>query len=244
MRGLIVRHILFLFLILFQVDGFAGEINGVNGTNGIDVMKKLNGRLLEHIKFHSLEDVEQAVLSGADVNAEDIRARTPLHHAVEKESDALEVVNLLLKRGADPTRRNEFGNTPLHDAAYGSKDPEVVKTLLENGADVHSRGEQEDTPLHNADNPAVIETLVEYGADVHALSKGDYTPLHIAALRNKSPEALRALLRHGADVSARNNQDETPMDIAQKHRNVMAINILKEYSCRTSFKYHPFENTL
>ena len=235
---LIMKYMLILFFILFQVNGFAGN-NGVNGTNGVDVVGKLLGKQLSFydITFSSLEDIKQAVRYGADVNAPDIRARISLHHAVDRKSGALEITRFFLKEGANPNFKNEFGDTALHDASYHS-DPAVVEELLKYGADVNASGEQEATPLHIAEDPSVIKILLQYGADMNALSKGGNTPLHVKAEKKESSEALKVLLKHRANANARNDQGETPVDIAKKHGNVVAVNLLEEHSCRTSFKYH------
>ena len=61
----------------------------------------------------------QALLSrGADPNKQDneeIGFNTPIHKAVEK--NMLDVVELFLEHGADPTIQNKNGFTTLHIAA-------------------------------------------------------------------------------------------------------------------------------
>ncbi len=59
----------------------------------------------------------------------------------------LELVRLLLERGADPNRGNDYGWTRLHGAAY-SNDRQSAKLLLDSGArtDLSARGEG-GTPL-------------------------------------------------------------------------------------------------
>ena len=59
----------------------------------------------------------------------------------------LAIVSLLLKRGADPNRGNDYGWTKLHQAGYGN-DRELAKLMLDVGArtDLFARGEG-GTPL-------------------------------------------------------------------------------------------------
>jgi hypothetical protein len=54
----------------------------------------------------------------------------------------LAIVALLLDRGADPNRRNDYGWTKLHNAGYGN-DCELAKVLLDAGArtDLSARGD-------------------------------------------------------------------------------------------------------
>jgi ankyrin repeat protein len=57
------------------------------------------------------------------------------------------IVRLLLERGADPNRGNDYGWTKLHQAGYGN-DPELARLLLDAGArtDLFARGDG-GTPL-------------------------------------------------------------------------------------------------
>jgi len=60
---------------------------------------------------------------------------------------SLEHSRLLLKRGADPNRGNDYGWTKLHQAGYGN-DPELAQVMLDAGGrlDLSARGEG-GTPL-------------------------------------------------------------------------------------------------
>jgi ankyrin repeat protein len=55
-------------------------------------------------------------------------------------------VKLLLEHGADPNTQDEYGDTPLHWAAFGDN-VEVVKLLLEYGADPTVKDKDGRTPL-------------------------------------------------------------------------------------------------
>jgi ankyrin repeat protein len=63
---------------------------------------------------------------------------------------SLEVVSLLLERGADPNRGNDYGWTKLHQAGYGN-DCELARLMLEAGGrtDLSARGDG-GTPLVQA----------------------------------------------------------------------------------------------
>jgi len=89
-----------------------------------------------------------------------------------------DVVELLLKAGADVNAITEDGWTPLMMASNGQKD--VVELLLKAGADVNAITEDGWTPLMRASwygHKDIIELLLLAGADVNAIAKDGRTPL-------------------------------------------------------------------
>lgn len=85
--------------------------------------------------------------TGADVNAKDTPMKyTPLHIAARK--GYTEVVNVLIRGGADVNSRDRFGNTPLHLAA-SEKRLETAQALVKGGAN----GEVENVNFKKPDIP-------------------------------------------------------------------------------------------
>ncbi len=84
------------------------------------------------------------VASRKDVNDRYKNGNTLLHYAANR--GYLEVVALLLKKGADINALDKAGRTPLHEAmAYRRYD--VVRFLVANGADMSLRNKDGETPL-------------------------------------------------------------------------------------------------
>ncbi|MHC4715724.1 MAG: ankyrin repeat domain-containing protein, partial [Planctomycetota bacterium] len=107
---------------------------------------------------------------------------TALHKAVA--NDRRPVVELLLRRGADPNAANARGQTPLHEAIR-SDSRETVELLLAHKADLTAEDAQGFTPLHMAVmmyKPEMAALLIDHGADVNAKGKGGMTPLAIAVM--------------------------------------------------------------
>jgi hypothetical protein len=102
---------------------------------------------------------------GADIEAKDPKSgASPLHYAVMK--GRMQIVDLLLSRGADVNSRTRNGTTPLHTAAlYARK--EVAERLLEQHADINAVSAGGSTPLAlatAAKNKPIAEMLRERGA--------------------------------------------------------------------------------
>jgi hypothetical protein len=67
---------------------------------------------------------------------------------LEREAKA-DTVRILINNGADVTKQDQTGSTPLHMASsWGGA--EIVQLLIEHGADVTVRNETHSTPLHSA----------------------------------------------------------------------------------------------
>jgi phospholipid transport system substrate-binding protein len=76
--------------------------------------------------YKQLETLRVLLNRGADVNAQDIKLRTPLHFAIEYNN--YEMVKALLENGADKNRNDNIGRSPLRLATDQGK-LEIVSLL-------------------------------------------------------------------------------------------------------------------
>ena len=99
-------------------------------------------------KLGDLEALEVHLSNEADLNAPDPEAGlTPLSWAAL--AGKVEIVERLIKAGADVNGKNREGTTPLHEAGFMGQD-EIAALLLQNGADVRARDENGQIPLNYA----------------------------------------------------------------------------------------------
>lgn len=105
----------------------------------------------------------------------------------------VEIVELLLRAGADPNASNNHRrSTPLHYAADG-----------------FITG-----PVWSADGQVeTIRALLDKGANVHLQDKNGATPLH-RAVRTRCAAAVRCLLAAGASPTVKNKPGSTPFHLA------------------------------
>jgi ankyrin repeat protein/HEAT repeat protein len=100
----------------------------------------------------------------------------------------LELVKLLLAKGATVDQKAYSGNTALHAAAGSTENLETAQFLLQQGADVNARNELGKTPLHGAaydGNLAVVRFLIGAGAAANIPDNEGATPLRLAAIEGK-----------------------------------------------------------
>src|SRR5712691_4869594 len=110
-----------------------------------------------------------------------------------------DMVELLLKHGADPNRTGPGGATAL---MWAVPDSEKVRRLLTHGAMVNARSDTERTALLVAASyPGTVDVLrllLDRGADLGAQDRGGSTALSLA-VRSADVEVVRFLVDKGLD---------------------------------------------
>ena len=113
----------------------------------------------------NLEAVPVLLEHNADINAKDYRGRTPLCYVLSQCSPKgkfVDMVRLLLERGADPNICNDDHSTPLHQASSRNL-LEAARLLLSWGAKVDEKDTKGKTPLQLAASDEMAKLLLEHG---------------------------------------------------------------------------------
>ncbi len=144
----------------------------------------------------TVQQVQEAIKNGADVNAADKDGKAPLMAATFNTDGG--VLNVLLEAGANVNARQPDGGTALMYAAV-SNPPQVITTLLNAGAHVNDQDQDGGTPLIWAatfnPNPEVILILLKAGADPKAKTTEGKTAFDLVQenANLKGTEAYRQL---------------------------------------------------
>ena len=137
--------------------------------------------------------VMEMLAAGADVNTPSVDGTTALHWAVYKND--LELVEALLKQGADPDKSNDYHASPMTVAAVHG-DFAIMKALVDAGGDIESPNTEGQTLLMAVARTGNTETarlLLERGANVNAVENwGGQTALMWAASQ-KQPQMVKAV---------------------------------------------------
>ena len=190
-------------------------------------------------KGGSVQQVQNALHAGTDINAKNEFGRTALTWAARDNTNP-EVLKLLLDAGADIRAKDEEGRTALMWAARDNTNPEVLKLLLENGADVRAKDEEGRTALtwaaRDNTNPEVLKRLLDAGADIRAKDEKGRTALMWAARDNTNPEVVRVLLEAGTDANIKDNKGLTALMLAAKWNSDGVVNTLLDSGADIAIK--------
>ena len=218
-RGRLRPKELELFL---EVDGVDVNARDNKGNTALHALAKCTDRP----DTNSPAVAEVLLAHGADIDARNECASTPLHLAVGNGRWA--TAQFLISNGVDVGARDAKGRTPLYNAIYGISSENTQALLRMDGVSVNVKDGEGRTPLHAvaacidfrlppSHFEAVLKVFVESGADINARDHQRWTPLHCAAHEKTEIDAthpmVESLLKHGADVNARANDGETPLDV-------------------------------
>jgi len=173
-------------------------------------------------------------------NAADKAGNTPLHWAMIRMNYQAGVV--LVRHGADVSRMNSQGRTPLHlvVSSCGSNSQsdlsahrKMIKFLIAVGAKVDCFDMNNVTPLHIASelgDSFIIDILIlEGGAFVNVVDDVGETPLFYA-LRGQHGDAVKKLVAYQASLSVKNDEGESPLEYCISNRDDHMVECLRRLS--------------
>ncbi len=142
--------------------------------------------LMNAVNSKDADQVRTLIAQGANINEADSGGDFPLVMAAYK--GYAEIVELLLKAGADVTVTDPgMKATALHAAAYAGR-TEAARLLIDYGIDIDAQGPMNGyTALHDAvwqNNIDTARVIIEGGADLSLKSHGGQTALEFAQSRN------------------------------------------------------------
>ncbi len=182
----------------------------------------------------------------ADIEAFDIRADRPLMMAAEYEQ--IEILEYLIKQGAQIDSKNWANQTPLSLAAYKNA-IKSIPVLIKHGANIESEDSFGQSPLYRAASSGHLESvklLLKYGANINAISFNEKIKNGRTILMNtikerteikNSFQIIQFLLDNNADITIADQKGESPLSWASKNqKNKIAKIIIKKWQTNITTK--------
>ena len=196
-----------------------------------DALSYGNEKFIDYLLKH-----QSLMLNNVDDNHDSI-----MHHPQVRQNDIL--ANKLIEKGADPTIKNNNGNTFLCDTALRGMDGyDLINTALKHGVDINSRVAHNNTILMEL--IAASTKLSEYelerreslidmskfvlvnGMDINAIDDANESAL-FRAIKVDDIELVSFLLSEGVDPNVQNIEFQTVLnEIAYKGADSLDILIL------------------
>ncbi|KAL7298798.1 hypothetical protein TKK_0008542 [Trichogramma kaykai] len=189
-----------------------------------------NNEVIDVDLLKTFIEINNEIQQTVQLNIGDKIGDTPLHLAVKHEN--LEVVELLLRNGADPDFANEDGLTPLHIICQRKYDDNLAEMFLKINESisqttlVDARDSGGNSPLHLAlrrENRMAAEVLLRRGADPNSINKDGLTPLHVISMRRRDNDLPNMLieLSNAVDLTLQldiqDKSGNTPLHLALDH---------------------------
>ncbi|CAB0033789.1 unnamed protein product [Trichogramma brassicae] len=178
--------------------------------------------------FEICDEIHQIV----EVDARDNEGWTPLHAAIFNGN--INLVEVLLRRGANPNLADKSGYTPLHFVCLREDDDDNMAKMLfaiceekHQTVQVDARDNEGRTPLlvaiHNG-KINLVEFLLRRGARPDLADDNKVTPLHAICERKNGDDGLAKKffeindeLSQLVEVGAKNKEGSTPLHLALSH---------------------------
>ncbi|MBN1481543.1 TonB family protein [candidate division KSB1 bacterium] len=192
------------------------------------LMAEVNDDLFKAAHTGSVETLQEALSSGAVLNAENLLGETALFYAIDE--CQTEAARVLINKGARLDFLTKLNYTPLMKAAAEGCTA-IVQLLIDAKVDINrAEPKKNHTALMKAvlfNHPEVVELLVSKGARVDFPDKFGNTPL-MAAVQNGNFDIAEFLIDKGADVNAKTLIGYTPLLYALEFGQLEIAEILVE----------------
>ncbi len=178
-------------------------------------------KLFSAIRKQNIRELEE--LQKYEINLSELNLALNFTIIRHSHSNA-EIVEWLLKKGANPEQKDALGHTLLINA-FKRGFLKIVEVLLEHGANPDAKNVLGDTLMidaFNNRNLKLMNLLLRYGA------KKDILELLVTAIKNDDFDVVNLLLNYGADINQKHKSGYTPIAIAEQTNRTM-IHILLEY---------------
>lgn len=176
-------------------DGNINEIeNHLNDSKYLS--SDINLESMLHYAINNCENnyfktIEFLINKGANINSPNSKLlETPLHRLCARAKPQIDLITMLLKRGADVNATNLSGKTPVFYCSFNYS-VELLKLLVKFGADINMKDKHGNTLLHDD----YINCFDEY-----------------------FEEFLKTLICMGFNINSKNSLEFTPLDLSENEK--------------------------
>lgn len=174
---------------------FIDEGNVEEIRDYLNKTKTLNPDLkIENLLYYAIDNcqnnyfktIELMINNGADINAHNSELlETPLHKLCARMKPHMDVILMILKKGAKVNAVNISGKTPVFYCSFNYS-VDLLNLLIEYGADINTRDKYKNTLLHDdyincfdEHFEEFLKALINLGFNINSTNSTGYTPLDL-----------------------------------------------------------------
>ncbi len=175
----------------------------------------------------NLDIVGELISKTKNFESTDRSGATPLFGASMYRHLPVEILEAMIKSGANLNAVNRSQQSPLHVACY-HRLPDRARILINAGADLSLKDSNQNTPLHAScmSCPDVFELMLEKGADLTVKNRQGQSLLHLACQSGEVGLAKKLLPTLKSEIDAIDRAGRTPLMSAVYRNNIPIIKML------------------
>ncbi|MGH4052877.1 MAG: ankyrin repeat domain-containing protein [Clostridium sp.] len=139
---------------------------------------------MDNCQNNYFKTIELLIDSGANVNSHHSKfLETPLHKLCARIKPNMDVITMILKKGANVNSINISGKTPVFYCSFNYS-VELLSLLVEYGADINIKDKYKNTLLHDdyincyeEHFEEFLKALIGFGFDINSPNSTGLTPL-------------------------------------------------------------------
>lgn len=184
-----------------NIDELKNYLNGNNDSNSDFKIESILHYAIDNCQNNYFKIIELLVFSGADINSYHSKfLETPLHKLCARLTPHIDVITMILKKGAEVNAVNISGKTPVFYCSFNYS-VELLNLLLKFGADINIKDKYKNTLLHDdyincfdEHFEEFLKVLISLGFDINSTNSSGLTPLDLC--ENKKIQSI--LIKYNA----------------------------------------------
>ncbi|MBU3215122.1 ankyrin repeat domain-containing protein [Clostridium estertheticum] len=169
-----------------NVDAIRDYLNNAKDSNPDFKLENILYYAIDNCQNNYFKTIELLIDNGANINAHNSDLlETPLHKLCARIKPHIDVITMLLKKGAKVNEINISGKTPVFYCSFNYS-VELLNLLVEYGADINIRDKYKNTLLHDdyincfdEHFEEFLNSLINLGFDINSTNSTGYTPLDL-----------------------------------------------------------------
>lgn len=169
-----------------NIDEIIDYLNGAKDLSSDFKLVSILHYAIDNCQNNYFKTIELLINNGADINSHQSKlTETPLHRLCARIKPQIDVITMILKKGADVNAINVSGKTPVFYCSFNYS-VELLNLLVKYGADINIKDKYKNTLLHDdyincydEHFEEFLKALISLDFDINSKNSSGLTPLEL-----------------------------------------------------------------